>query len=389
VSGIAAKPGYDVPMSLANRAAGVLGLWMLLCGHAAISDARVPDDGALAQRFRPYYKFSLVKKAEEPCRPCSWQWFAAHSRLMRGDQLLIPREKLAGDPARILTAPDADLRTTQSPTDPLMLRPGKDAWEGEPWPAVIDDGAGLYCQCEDARHGLVVLTYWTLFGYNKTTVSGDHEGDIIAVVVVYSRRADRLIRATFGMHGRVIESFNLPAIATADDTILHGYKVDGSDESIDAKWLHIPASQCYQSGPIYYVPTRPSDVCFVKDPKTHRFEHLAVFCEWGSHEPWPNPHGSFAVAPSHAGDGISFLPGKVRCIGSFTDPEKPEIPMVYFNGHWGTAAAGFAFHRACFYPGGRAHNPFHIPETAFADRDPFAGGTLRWPPVDENESATK
>jgi len=186
----------------------LLGILVLIQSSTSKVRAAVDDGESLANRFRPYYKFS-VDRGREPCRPCSWQWFAAHAELYRDQKRLATGADFATNPAKLLSFPDADIRTTRNPVGLLSLRATFQTRAGEPWPAVINEGAGLYAQCEDAGGGFVVLTYWTLFGYNKTTVTGDHEGDITAVTVVYDRTHDRLVRASYGIHGRVIDSFDL------------------------------------------------------------------------------------------------------------------------------------------------------------------------------------
>src|SRR5262249_41368399 len=103
----------------------------------------------LVQRFRPYYKFS-IDQGDEPCHPCSWQWFVDHSELWRGSVKL-------QTPTNLLELADADIRRTGSPTAVLQLRPRAGFRTGEPWSAVIDEGAGLYAQAEDVDSRHVVL----------------------------------------------------------------------------------------------------------------------------------------------------------------------------------------------------------------------------------------
>jgi hypothetical protein len=361
--------------------AAVLVLVLAGAAHAGVKDAAV-----LAQRFRPYYKFSVGHWwAEEPCRPCSWQWFAAHGDLWRGQTRLATADQLRTDPGRIVTVPEGNLLTTRHPTGLLKLIPLKSAWAGESWEQVIDTGAGLYAQVEDAGNGRVAIIYWSLFAFNRAPLlgalaGGNHTGDITAVALVYDRTHDRLIRAAFGMHGRLMEVFDLTAPATTTEVELSGHRAEGGTGRMRAQVLHLGRDQTYASGPAYFHPGKPAEVYLVQDPQSARFEHLAVFCEWGSHEPWPSARGYVPLAGAHNGDGISFLPKCVRLIGSFGDPVKAESPLVYFNGYWGRVPKGIAFHRAAFYPEGRRHNHFKIPESAFVDRDLFDGGPLPWPP---------
>jgi hypothetical protein len=359
-----------------------------MAGFAILPSVRaeVPDAEQLTQRFRPYYKFSLGSGgAQEPCRPCSWQWFTAHSELFHSGTRVATSQQLRDDPRLLLAVTDGNILSTQNPTGPLKLRPAPQAAEGEPWPSVINTGAGLYAQVEDAGDNFVVLTYWTLFGFNRTTplgaaAGGNHEGDLTAVTLVYDRLQDQLVRAFFGLHGRILESFDLLGANVIGEQQLVGRRENGGAERVTAKIIRIARDRAYQNGPFYYSPAAPPDLYLVQDPQSGRFEHLAVFCEWGSHEPWPNPHGSAILAPEHKGDGISFLPKQVRFLGSFNNPVAAELPFVYFNGYWGKVPKGIIFHRSCFYPEGRKRNHFTIPEPSFVDRDPYGEGTLRWPP---------
>lgn len=344
----------------------------------------VPDAEQLAQRFRPYYKFSVDEgNSQEPCRPCSWEWFAAHSKLMQGDIQLLSKVQLAKDPKLFLSVPDGNILRTKKPTAPLALRPDNEAYAGEPWKNIVDTGAGIYAQVEDASDNFVVITYWTLFGYNRATVlrdSYDHEGDIIAVTVVYDRVHDQLVRAAYGLHGRVLELFNIALPQDVRERQLTGRNINGGEESVSAKVFHVSGDRAYEDGPYWHSPAGPT-LYLVQDPQTGRFEHLAAFCEWGSHEPWPNTNGSTVGAPKHGGNGVSFLPKRVRLLGSFATPAASEAPFVLFNGVWGNDPKGIIFHKACFYPEGREQNHFKIPVSEFQDRDPFHEGTLHWPPL--------
>lgn len=357
-----------------------------LAGLACGALAQVPDAAQLAQRFRPYEKFSVEGNVQEPCRPCSWQWFAAHSDLFCGQVRLATSGQLRNDPSLILSEPEGNILSATNRTGPLKLIPAAGAAAGEPWPAVIQTGAGLYAQVEDAGDNFVVLTYWSLFAFNQTTALGtwlgaNHTGDITAIVLVYDRKRDQLVRACYGMHGRILEAFDLAGADVVGRRELSGCRPDGEPEHVTAKVIRIAPGRTYQTGPYYYRPSAPAELYLVQDPQSKRFEHLAVFCEWGSHEPWPNPNGYVPLAPSHNGEGISFLPATVRFLGAFRQPAKPEAPFVYFNGYWGEVPKGIIFHRSCFYPEGRRRNHFKIPATGFVDRDPFGKSILPWPPV--------
>jgi hypothetical protein len=379
------------PFQFSHRLALCLAVVAAMTVFACSGQAEVPDAEQLAQRFRPYYKFSMEGNSQEPCRPCSWQWFAAHSDLFLGQNRIATFDQLRKDPSLILSLPYGNILRTKNPTGPLKLIPTEGTAAGEPWPDVINTGAGLYAQVEDAGDNFVILTYWSLFAFNQTTAiealgGGNHTGDIIAVVLVYDRTRDQLVRASYGMHGRIIESFDLTGATFAGERELSGCRVDGSTECVKAKAFCIAPDRRYENGPYYYSPSDPAELYMVQDPKSKQFEHLAVYCEWGSHEPWPNPYGSVWLTPSHNGMGISFLPVAVRFLGAFNHPAQAEAPFVYFNGYWGKVPKGIIFHRSCFYPEGRKRNHFKIPGNSFVDRDPFGNGTLPWPPLRERNT---
>jgi hypothetical protein len=75
-----------------------------------------PADGeVLAQRFRPYYKFSSDPgHGGEKVRPVSWEWFVSHSEFSQGGKTILTQAQLAADPTQILRAIgpncDSDLR---------------------------------------------------------------------------------------------------------------------------------------------------------------------------------------------------------------------------------------------------------------------------------------
>jgi hypothetical protein len=352
---------------------------------AGSARAEVQDAEQLAQRFRPYYKFSVHGNSQEPCRPCLWQWFATHSDLFRGNTRIATADQLRNDPSLIISVRDGNILSAKNPTGSLKLIPDAGAAAGEPWQDVIDTGAGLYAQVEDAGNNFIVLAYWSLFAFNRSTVVGalvgaNHTGDITVVVLVYDRARDQLVRAFYGLHGCILESFDLAGATFVGEQELFGHRTDGEMECVKAKVIRIAPDRRYEDGPSYYSRADPPELYLVQDPQSKRFEHLAVFCEWGSHEPWPNPHGSVPFAPSHNGNGISFLPKSVRFLGAFSNPVEAEAPFVHFNGYWGNVPKGIIFHRSCFYPEGRAQNHFKIPKASFVDRDPFGEGTLQWPP---------
>jgi hypothetical protein len=357
-------------------------LVLVLLATEGPSRAQPNDHAALAQRFRPYYKFSTETLfGQERTRPCSWEWFVAHSELRLGSQLYLTNSQLQQDPRRILQQNNSDVRRSAKKDKPFTLHPSGAAHEGQPWTAVVNDGAGLYAQVEESEGGQVVIVYWTLYAYNLGTggVAFEHEGDITAVAVVYERARDQLVRASFVLHGPVLESFDLQGPESRRIETLRGVTANGAPEMVQSEVLRIAPNRRYQDGPSWHSPARPSDVYLVKDPRTGKFEHLTLFIEWGAHEVWPNPNGSVIAAPKHNGEGVSFLPTRVRFAGSTSAIVEAEAPFFFFNGVWGDPPSP-VFHRICFDPKGPSRPTVGIPDDQMTDRDPYWTGGLPWPP---------
>src|SRR5262249_51725505 len=86
-------------------------LLLVALDAAQPAQAQSSDHNALAQRFRPYYKFSTETLfGQERTRPCAWEWFAAHSELRLGSQLYLTNSQLQQDPKRILQQNNSDVR---------------------------------------------------------------------------------------------------------------------------------------------------------------------------------------------------------------------------------------------------------------------------------------
>jgi hypothetical protein len=146
------------------------------------------------------------------------------------------------------------------------------------------------------------------------------------------------------------------------------------------------AGRQYQNGPAWHSPTNPAQVSFALDPATKKFEHLVLFIEWGTHEAWPSTTGSVMAAPQHNGDDVSFLPAKVRFMGSMIEPVASEAPFLFFNGKWGDPP-GPLFHPISCHAGDAATQPA---ANAMVDRNPYCVGAapcggLAWPPARETD----
>ncbi len=366
------------------------------------------DHEALAQRFRPYYKFSSDPgHGGEKVRPVAWEWFASRSELSQDGQKIWGAADLAKDPTEILRVIGpkgvSDLRNAPSKDHSFVLTPDKSQYGGQTWADIAGTGAGLYAQVEDAGDNLLVLIYWNLYMYNSGTAGplADHAGDIAAVSLVYDSTRDMLIRVNFVMHGAVLEQFNLQAPQYTGPATLTGVAVNGGKESVETNVLHIAPDHQYQNGPAWHSPTDPAVVSFAKDPVSGKYEHLVAYIEWGTHEPWPSTTGKVMVAPQHNGDDVSFLPAKVRFLGSITNPTASEAPVMFFNGKWGDPP-GFLFHRISFHAAiqkDKTIGPRSLPqdpsvlmtEDAMTDRNPYCVnapncGGLPWPPPRETQA---
>lgn len=378
------------------------------------SSSKLDDHAKLAFRFRPYMKFSF-DDSPEPCRPCSWQWFTNHSDFLvpLAQWMKLPPDKRKNPNYRftlqypllsaamggtiwasfirvvdnaykenILSAPNADVRTCTNPYKEYVLSPYERDQGGETWYEVIMRGAGLYAQVEDVDWRTVVLSYWTLHSENQANwllhgLIGDHDGDITCVSVVYDRVTDKLTRVSYVMHGELVASFDL--VDSGKQTPFNLIERSPSGPYfVPAAMLNVRDARNYRDSPWY--DDDPDPVVFiVKDPITNAAEHVAIYYEWGTHEPWPNGSGSAITAPKHNGNDISFLPGRLRFVGSLASPNIYEEPFLFFNGHWGDPESP-VFHMTCFYKDGYQHNFLKIPQEEFVDIDPFHDGELLWPP---------
>lgn len=81
--------------------------------EADIKGGSNADHEQLAQRFRPYYKFSKEKfGAPEINRPCSWEWLVGHSELYKANKLIHSSVELQAKPSIILEQ-NGDVRVSQ------------------------------------------------------------------------------------------------------------------------------------------------------------------------------------------------------------------------------------------------------------------------------------
>lgn len=318
----------------------------------------------LAQRFRPYLKFSNEDGQSDPCRPCSWQWFWQSSQLEGQECVIVQRGQLSGNPARVLDF--ADIRKNQLANNfegSLEYKLIPDSKDGQAWEDA-KGGVGLYCHIESINARLVNIEYWLLFAHNQTTVAGDHWGDVVGVGLVYDKDQDKLLRANFLIHGRVIEAFDLQK-ATRSNAI----QLSCGNTALQ---LHFNENARCQDGPWnIYDPSDPM-VYLARNSDTSKYEHIVLFLEWGSHEPWPNGGGSYITSPKHDGDSYSFLPQSVQ--------------LIYWEGQAVAGHEPFVFYAAIIGdpPGLMYHRMWYgspVPDQFRGDRNPYQQlDKLSWPP---------
>jgi hypothetical protein len=337
---------------------------------ANVQQALAPVDyNALAQRFRPYMRFS-TDQGDEVERPCSWQWFYGHANLIKGSTTYASSATLAQHPEEALRW--ADVRNWGSDTKAYAMRPTEEGRHGEPWANAFVSGHGFYAHVEPIDDRLVNIEYWALFGYNHATALPRfiaHEGDIVGVQLVYDSQTDRILTVTFSEHGQSLEQFNISHSSRQSDVTLVGKDFNGNPVSVIATRYDLPGHGQWQGSTAeFYKSYEESDryVYMVHDPINGRPEHLAIHFEWGTHEPWPNPSGGYRAVPKHNGASYNFLPLRVKLFGPEDDP------FTYFGGNIGEIS-GMRRHQMWLY------NPTYVDQN---DMNPYEShGPMTWPPV--------
>lgn len=323
----------------------------------------VNEYSQLAQRFRPYLKFSRAVDAgsgvvDEKYRPASWRWLYSNSSLVvHGDVIQ----------ANLTTNPEIVLEYSKMPNyanDSVSLIPGPGAWGGQSW-AEVQAGEGIYARLSelgDTAGQMVIITYWVLFARNDG--AQNHDGDLIGVMLVYDRASDAIVRVAYSAHGTTLHTFDLTNADLPVAVILRGRTIDGGQESVEAVRVAVPESAFAADGRGLIQPSFPH-VYFTKDPETGNYEHLAVYMEWGAHEPYPNEGGSF-FGTTRNDDGISFLPSKVAVLGP------ADAPFMAYGGLLGDDPKAI-----------QRHKMWHdfLPFVGAVDRNPYEShAQLRWPP---------
>ena len=326
------------PLAVAILTAG---LWLSTAGAGLAQGSWNPssrDLATLAQRFRPYLKFSTGNRQES--RPMSWEHYYANARLKKGGSTVIDVGGLAGQGAKQVLA-YADILANQDAARDysLDIDQSRDAQYGDPWPEV-EAGNGLYAHVTYLRdvttqspsQNLVNIEYYLFFGFNVGYVPAeDHSGDMVGVQVVYDHASDKIVRAAFTQHGVTYIMLDLANSKPASDAMLTGK--DDTGKSFKQPACKIDAQdKGYSAGGLPGGSFAGGDhhVFFVPDPQTQRCEHIAMYIEHGSHEPWPNQSGYFVGVADHNGDDRSFLPNVVHVLTATDDG-----PFMNFGGKFG------------------------------------------------------
>ena len=366
-------------MSGIGRSARRAGIAVPVLLLACAGNVAAQDDDELAHRFRPYIKTTLDDGRDEAIHPANWQWIIARADLYRGDTLLASANTLANDHTALADQKfDGDLTVNGAgQKDPqLVLRlVSTDARGGEPWADVIGNGHGIYAHVEHLDDVLVNIEYTIVWPHNAATGS-NHDGDLTTLVVLYDRRADRLSRVTFSMHGCFLEAYDLMKPRAIRYEVLTGKDEALRDSLIEAARIEIDDRNGATDNTGCAPSASEGHVFLAADPDSHLYEHPVVFVENGAHELWPNPSGFLSAAPGHRGDGVSFLPACVQVLGTMASPREPHQPFVHYNGKFGTDPQAIALHSTWFWG-----PQILVRANRLTDLYPYKTiGNLQWPP---------
>ncbi len=321
--------------------------------------------------------------ADEPYAPCTWRWFYESAGVM-------PFEK---------ALEMADVRSGATCEEAIILP--KEARRGQGFD-VLESGDAVYCHVtsvaeRDAKaitdsvglSDLVNLEYWLLFGWDESSLvrgaaldgqdslaaGPGHSGDLTAVQLVYDARQDRIVRVAFPFHGSGMQAFDLAASAKQERVTLAGVDFAKKPVEVAARSFVVEPKDAHQSDVrrTFFFSKSERRVSFVEDPLTGEPSHLAVYLEWGTHEPWPNPTGSIMAAPKHRGDGYSVLSASCHVL----DP-RVDAPFMYFGGTLGDVKA--PARQSAWYANdpaiGRGKDVQQVGASPYREIEP-----LSWPPA--------
>ena len=334
------------------------------------------DLNELAQRFRPYLKFSTGNRQE--ARPITWQRLYEFSKLKEGDTTIVEEGGLSGaNAAKVLQF--ADIRSKWPAAKAYSIVIDDAQKYGEYWQSIAQ-GDGVYAHVSwlgplttaPNANRLVNIEYWVLFGFNVGYVpKEDHYGDVVGVQIVYDHDTDKIVRAAFSEHGRTLIMFDLWGATVDPSAVLHGKDANGKPVAQTACKLSV-GDHAYWAGGIGGGPGvftgSEKHVFMAKDPNSNGCEHLAVYLEHGSHETWPNQTGYFIGVAAHNGDDFSVLPASVHVL----DPtNSADDPFTFFGGSFGDPTALMRHKMWLGYN-----------RDAATDQDPYVDrGDLKWLPA--------
>jgi len=269
----------------------------------------------------------------------TWQNLYAHAALMKGSSTIVGVGGLTGKGLEAVLQ-NADVTTNPGGAQDYSIIVDDNDQYGEDW-ASVARGDGIYAHVVWLKEvtntptspDLVNIEYWVLFGLNVGYVPAeDHKGDVIGVEIVYDHATDKIIRAAFSEHGKTLIMFDLAHSKPSTGHTITGKSVTGQHISENACEVEAQDHGYYDGGlaggPGIFT-GGDHHVFFIPDPLTHRCEHLAVYIEHGSHEPWPNQSGYYIGVADHNGNDVSFLPTTVHVLGSGDEP------FVKFGGKFG------------------------------------------------------
>jgi hypothetical protein len=329
----------------------------------------------LALQCRPLYLFSKRNDhfRNELYAPCSWEWLYAQSGI--------------ASPSDFLVNTNSDVAVEGFNEEAEVDIPLA-ALAGQNW-VDVTRGKGFYCHVTKIDNNIYNLEYWTLFAFNnvESWPEYDHVGDLICVELVLNLNYNCITRIAYMIHGSTIEAFDLPTDQRLDQggitwENIPGIRIPVQPTTIQV--LKIPSIRDYQDGPSGIPNHSPSDPYLRLASATgNGFYNPCVYLENGSHEPWPNPTGSYTGVGAHDGDSFTLIPEDVTLLYAPHPGVDLDYPFVNYGGKLGGSDSpqGIQLHKAWY-------NPLStIPEGDRIDRDPYSNDDLShgnppmtWPP---------
>jgi hypothetical protein len=320
-----------------------------------IADALEED---LLRRYRPYYRFSKDKGADEDRRPADPVEELRHATLekMRADgegaePVENPRVKCGrlDPPSALFTCrPDASLASARAKSA-FALRLDAARHGGVSFDEARAKATGLYGHVtSDVVDGAPAykIEYWQFFAFNNQDITvagfgsfGDHEGDWTSVQLWFDRTAGRLAKILYLVHGKSIH-FEIPSgPAPACKGCMIEVKGKHHDPNV-GNFFDEAARKKYDD----------NQAEFFVDGQGYR--HVVVYLERGAHEFWPGAwgHAEIDAGPIHVrldphnGQGTQYLvPDEMDRplnLGEVDAPFGGDAAVVLlYNGFWGSTNA--------------------------------------------------